>query len=91
MRIELVNTGTELCLGDVINTNAAWIGQRLAALGLEVARVSGRRVETTPWTEEGILALRELHAEQLDGHPILDDFLAEARRVRQAPRVRDGN
>jgi nicotinamide-nucleotide amidase len=38
MRIELVNTGTELCLGDVINTNAAWIGQRLAALGLEVAR-----------------------------------------------------
>ncbi len=38
MRIELVNTGTELCLGDVINTNAAWIGQRLAALGFEVAR-----------------------------------------------------
>ena len=38
MRIELVNTGTELCLGDVINTNAAWIGQRLAELGLEVAR-----------------------------------------------------
>ncbi len=38
MRIELVNTGTELCLGDTINTNAAWIGQRMAALGLEVAR-----------------------------------------------------
>lgn len=38
MRVELVNTGTELCLGDVINTNAAWLGQRLAALGIEVAR-----------------------------------------------------
>lgn len=38
MRLELVNTGTELCLGDTINTNAAWIGQRLAALGIEVAR-----------------------------------------------------
>lgn len=38
MRIELVNTGTELLLGDTINTNAAWIGQRLAALGLEVSR-----------------------------------------------------
>lgn len=38
MRLELVNTGTELCLGDVINTNAAWIGQRMAALGIEVAR-----------------------------------------------------
>lgn len=38
MRIELLNTGTELLLGDTINTNAAWLGQRLAALGLEVAR-----------------------------------------------------
>lgn len=38
MRIELVNTGTELLLGDTINTNAAWLGQRLAALGLEVSR-----------------------------------------------------
>jgi len=38
MRIELINTGTELVLGDTINTNAAWIGQRLAALGIEVSR-----------------------------------------------------
>ncbi len=38
MRIELINTGTELVLGDVVNTNAAWIGQRLAALGLAVGR-----------------------------------------------------
>ncbi len=34
MRVELFNTGTELLLGDTINTNAAWLGQRLAALGL---------------------------------------------------------
>lgn len=38
MRIELVNTGTELVLGDTINTNAAWLGQRLAALGVAAAR-----------------------------------------------------
>ncbi|MBX7209600.1 MAG: competence/damage-inducible protein A [Verrucomicrobiaceae bacterium] len=38
MRLELVNTGTELLLGDTINTNAAWLGQRLAALGIDVAR-----------------------------------------------------
>lgn len=38
MNVELVNTGTELLLGDTINTNAAWIGQRLAALGVQVAR-----------------------------------------------------
>lgn len=38
MRVELVNTGTELLLGDTVNTNAAWIGQQLAALGIQVAR-----------------------------------------------------
>ncbi|MDI1314833.1 molybdopterin-binding protein, partial [Prosthecobacter sp.] len=38
MNVELVNTGNELLLGDTINTNAAWIGQRLAALGIQVAR-----------------------------------------------------
>jgi nicotinamide-nucleotide amidase len=38
MRVELVNTGTELLLGDTVNTNAAWIGQRLAALGIQVSR-----------------------------------------------------
>lgn len=38
MIVELVNTGTELLLGDTVNTNAAWIGQRLAALGIQVAR-----------------------------------------------------
>lgn len=38
MNIEIINTGTELVLGDTINTNAAWLGQRLAALGLRVAR-----------------------------------------------------
>lgn len=38
MRIELVNTGDELLLGDTINTNAAWLGQQIAALGFMVSR-----------------------------------------------------
>jgi len=38
MRIELVCTGTELLIGDVINTNAAWLGQRMAELGPGVER-----------------------------------------------------
>ena len=38
MRIELINTGTELLIGDVINTNAAWLGQRLVDLGVLVER-----------------------------------------------------
>ncbi len=38
MRIEIINTGTELLIGDVINTNAAWLGQRLVELGFQIQR-----------------------------------------------------
>jgi nicotinamide-nucleotide amidase len=38
MNIELINTGTELLLGSTLNTHQQWIGQQLAALGLELAR-----------------------------------------------------
>lgn len=38
MRVELINTGTELLLGDVVNTNAAWLGQRMVELGLQIER-----------------------------------------------------
>jgi nicotinamide-nucleotide amidase len=40
MNIELINTGTELLIGDVINTNAAWLGQQLVELGLNLDRVT---------------------------------------------------
>ncbi|HUR18057.1 MAG TPA: competence/damage-inducible protein A [Acidimicrobiales bacterium] len=35
MRCEVVAVGTELLLGDVVDTNSAWLGQRLAAAGIE--------------------------------------------------------
>lgn len=38
MRIELINTGTELLLGEVINTHAAWVGEKLRPVGLGLAR-----------------------------------------------------
>jgi nicotinamide-nucleotide amidase len=38
MRIEILNTGTELLLGNTVNTHGAWIGQQLFLLGLRVAR-----------------------------------------------------
>ncbi|XVQ13349.1 CinA family nicotinamide mononucleotide deamidase-related protein [Spirillospora sp. CA-255316] len=38
MRVELVTIGDELLLGDTVNGNAAWMGQRLAEHGLEVTR-----------------------------------------------------
>lgn len=36
--IELLNTGTELLLGTVVNTNASWIGERLFECGLRLER-----------------------------------------------------
>ena len=38
MRIEVINTGTELLLGKVVNTHASYFGQELFKLGLRVQR-----------------------------------------------------
>ena len=38
MRAELVAVGNELLLGDIVNGNAAWLGERLAEAGVELTR-----------------------------------------------------
>lgn len=38
MRIEVINTGTELLLGTTANTHGAWFGRELFKLGLRVTR-----------------------------------------------------
>ena len=38
MRIEILNTGTELLLGSTANTHGTWMGQELVKLGLRVQR-----------------------------------------------------
>ena len=38
MRIEVINTGSELLLGTTINTHAAWFGRELFNLGLRITR-----------------------------------------------------
>ena len=38
MRIEVINTGTELLLGTTANTHGAWFGRELFKLGLRVSR-----------------------------------------------------
>ena len=38
MRIEILNTGSELLLGSTANTHGTWIGQELVKLGLRVQR-----------------------------------------------------
>jgi nicotinamide-nucleotide amidase len=38
MRIEILNTGTELLLGNTLNTHGSWFGRQLFDMGLRVAR-----------------------------------------------------
>lgn len=38
MNAEIIAVGTELLLGDVINSNAAWLSKELAAIGVDVFR-----------------------------------------------------
>jgi nicotinamide-nucleotide amidase len=38
LRCEVIGVGTELLLGQIVNTNAAWIGQRLAMVGWDSLR-----------------------------------------------------
>jgi nicotinamide-nucleotide amidase len=38
LRCEIIGVGTELLLGQIVNSNAAWIGQRLADVGWDCLR-----------------------------------------------------
>ncbi|MCX6960919.1 MAG: competence/damage-inducible protein A [Verrucomicrobia bacterium] len=38
MTVELINSGTELLLGEVVNTHAAWIAKQVFPFGLRIAR-----------------------------------------------------
>ena len=38
MKAEIISVGTELLLGDIVNTNAQYLSQRLASLGISVYR-----------------------------------------------------
>lgn len=38
MNAELISVGTEILLGQIVNTNAAWLAQRLATFGVNVYR-----------------------------------------------------
>ncbi len=59
MRVALVTVGDELLAGDTVNTNAAWLGRRLAERGVDVERVT-----VVPDREADIArVVNEYHAE----------------------------
>jgi len=58
MRVALVTVGDELLAGDTVNTNAAWLGKRLSARGVDI-----ERVVTVPDREADIAeVVNEYHA-----------------------------
>lgn len=55
MNVELINTGSELLLGRILNTHLQWLGRRLSDAGYQIARQV-----TVPDTSEAIeSAIRE--------------------------------
>lgn len=40
MIVELISTGSELLLGDTVNTNVSWLAQELNKLGYTIAHQS---------------------------------------------------
>ena len=52
---EIVTIGTEMLLGDLVDTNTAWISQRLAELGVAIYRHTtvgdNRRESSTPYAK----------------------------------------
>ncbi len=80
MRCEIIGVGTELLLGQIVNTNAAWIGQRLADVGWDCLRhtVVGDNEERIAVATRG--ALGRADAVILTGGlgPTQDDVTREA-------------
>ena len=54
MKIEIINTGSELLLGTTLNTHGAWMGMELLSSGLRV-----QRQVTVPDGDAIIEALKE--------------------------------
>ena len=92
VRVEVVGVGTELLLGQIANTNARWIGERLAEIGADVLfhQVVGDNLDR-------IVSVLEFAASRTDVviatgglGPTEDDITRDAiARVMDAPLDRD--
>ena len=49
MIVELISTGSELLLGDTVNTNVSWLAQELNKLGYTITHQSVVGVILSAW------------------------------------------
>jgi molybdopterin-biosynthesis enzyme MoeA-like protein len=64
MTVEIVSIGTELLLGQIVDTNAAWLSARLAEIGVGVYRrttVGDNRERIIRALQEALDARRRRH------------------------------
>jgi nicotinamide-nucleotide amidase len=40
MRAEIITIGDEILIGQIIDTNSAWLGQQLSSIGIQVVQIS---------------------------------------------------
>jgi nicotinamide-nucleotide amidase len=92
MRVELLAVGTELLFGDIVNGNAAWLGQRLAEVGADVTTsvVVGDNVDRIASSVTAALARADAVVITGGIGPTQDDLTREALAVAAGvPLVRD--
>jgi nicotinamide-nucleotide amidase len=92
MRAAVLAVGTELLLGDVVNSNAAWLGGRLAASGCQVVTSEALPDDLERLVPAIRAALADADVVVLCGGlgPTLDDLTREALAAAlDAPLVRD--
>src|ERR1700710_1203708 len=93
MRAELLAVGDELLYGDIVNGNAAWLGQQLADAGVTLSRsvVVGDDVDVI--AEAIAVALDRAEAVLLTGGlgPTQDDLTREALAAAGGVRIRRGD
>lgn len=94
MRAEILSVGTELLLGEIVDTNAAYLARRLAALGIDCFHISqvGDNLSRVTDAIRGALARSDLLLTTGGLGPTEDDLTREAiaAALGEEPRVDPG-